>query len=231
MVSFCDIPLSQTKTHIEHYGYYGIGLSKSWGQEKGINHVLYTYQASPLALSLSQSLVWIYTKYPNIRKIDPRIPHEVLAKIASIFRAEKKGPRQGKQYQQIWDKLLRIQCFIKPYEGLLRRGDKLVENVRFYDEREWRFVPDLTGDLNKYLLYEEDYNNKTARDKANNEIQERSRISFEFTDVKYIIVHHNEEIPSMIKKIEELKGDRYSPDAIKVLNSKIITADQILTDF
>jgi hypothetical protein len=36
-----------------------------------------------------------------------------------------------------------ILVYLKPYEGVLYRGGSITkENVRFYDEHEWRYVPD-----------------------------------------------------------------------------------------
>jgi hypothetical protein len=231
MVSFCDIPLSQTKPHMRYYGYYAIGLSKSWGQKNGVNPVLYTYQGSPLAASLSQSLVWTYMRYLRQKEPDPSVPHELLARIASILRDPQKDTPSGNQYIKLWDNLLRIQCLVKPYEGPFFRANQLFEKVRFYDEREWRFVPELGEDLIKYLLYEDDYNKKIVRQRANREIQERSRISFESNDISYIIIDSNKEILPMIKEIENIKGDRYTQNQLKVLTSKIISAEQIAHDF
>lgn len=33
--------------------------------------------------------------------------------------------------------------YLKPYEGDFYRNGKKIKNVRFYNEREWRFVPEL----------------------------------------------------------------------------------------
>lgn len=41
MVCFCDIPLTHTLEHTDHYGKYGIGLSKDWANSKDINPVAY----------------------------------------------------------------------------------------------------------------------------------------------------------------------------------------------
>lgn len=232
MVSFCDIHLSQTILLMKFYGQYGIGLSKSWGQKYGVNPVLYTYQDSPLTSSLSRCFKWTHSGYSKMRQADLRdLPLQLWTIFTTDGRASSKKPARRNQYLELWDQLLRIQCFIKPYEGPLQRGGQSFPNVRFYDEREWRFVPELGEDLYKYILDEREYENIPTREKANTEIQTRSPISFEPVDIKYIIVSRDAEILLMIKEIEAIKGDRYTHDDIKVLHSKIITAEQIRADF
>lgn len=218
MVCFCDIPLSQTRSHMRHYGSYGIGMSKSWGMENGVSPILYTYQGSPLTANLHYCTGWAFKQYKDLESS----PYGSLTKM--VLKDE---------FLQHWQRLLRVVCFLKPYEGILQRPGRPSEKVRFYDEREWRFVPELEGDLLDYILFEDEYNNSTDRSKADQRI-EPTRISFEPDDVKYILVSHNDEILPMIELIEKIKGPRYEGNQgnpIKLLSSKIICADNIAEDF
>lgn len=57
MVSFCEIPLSQIKEHLDKYGSYGIGLTREWAVQNALNPVLYIEAKSHLALSLREAYV------------------------------------------------------------------------------------------------------------------------------------------------------------------------------
>jgi len=86
-------------------------MTKSWGQAQGISPVLYLYPEGSLSSRFSD-----FVERAK-RETDP----------------ERKGA---------WSAIfLDFACFVKPYEGNLWREGGELPNIRFYHEREWRFVP------------------------------------------------------------------------------------------
>ena len=134
MVSFCDIPLSEIKNHIDTYGSYGIGLSKIWAKKNGLNPVLYLEKQSNITRNLKAQLERIFELRKN-NKIDKILENE----------------------------FVNILSYCKNYERKLVRGKFDSESYRFYDEREWRYIAcedDLNGESRIILgkIYSENKN-------------------------------------------------------------------------
>lgn len=193
MVSFCDIPLSQVKQHIEFYGKYGIGLSNSWAIEYGLNPVLYIEAESRIADSLGNL-------YFQLKELQAE--------------SETKNT------------YLNIIRYLKPYEGEFVRRGNTYDDYRFYNEREWRYVP-LKG---KSVITKDFLSNKSFIDSENLKMK-KNKLSFEPDDIKYIIIENESEINEMIKKIRDLKGEKFSMSQVERLITRIITTEQILKDF
>ena len=124
--------------------------------------------------------------------------------------------------------------FIKPVKGIMLRGSKEIEKS-FYDEREWRFVPDfreiksLSANF-KFRLTEEQFMNGVIKASANQELEQKVNLSFEPNDIKYLIVAKEDEIIPTIEMIEVIKG-KYDKKTKALLSSRIISAKQIIDDF
>jgi hypothetical protein len=121
----------------------------------------------------------------------------------------------------------RLLLLLKPYLGRFWRANKWIENVRFYDEREWRFVAAQDGKTP--ALNKEPFMDSTTRDKANEAIA-AVRLPFTPSDIKYVIVSSETEVLPVIRDLERIKG-KYSLDEVKVLTSRVISAEQIREDF
>jgi hypothetical protein len=213
MVCFCDIPLSQARVHMQNYGKYGIGLSKEWGKRNNISPMLYAYENSAIIFGVRQML-----------------ERTVGFGLDNVFF----GPDLGVKNLDLIDKILgdiqRIACFIKPYEGKLWRNGKYTDKIRFYDEREWRFVPKLPEEILPHRLTKAEYSDPKQKNSANEKLRENSVLKFEPSDIKYIIVQKENEIIDIIKEIERIKR-KYDDDKKKLLCSRVISSEQILEDF
>ena len=198
MLSFCDIPLSESQKHFDAYGKYGIGLSKEWAIKRGINPVLYIDHNSLFAKSLLKLI-------EERRKADTNF-----TKLQS-------------------NQILQIKAYAKNYSGHLKRRSVDNPNYKFYDEREWRLVPN-SKEINnadfsiKLIDYEKD------KDKYNQKIAD-CRIKFEAKDISYIIVEKTSQIPELIKFLRDDYSDKCSAKELDLLFSKICSTEQILADY
>ena len=203
MTCFCDLPLSNTSRHLETYGDYGIGLTKEWGQKRGITPVLYIHQDSPLVECVKISVAAL--EQSLIRSMNGT-DDDVLNRIA--------------------DGLKSLIDFTKPYEGSFKRKEKIINNVRFYDEREWRYVP-----KDAPVLSEADLKDEKQLEEIHNEIWRNRTLEFSPDDVRYIIVKKDSEVLAMFDEIRDIKSPKYTDAEIRTLQTRIISAEQIRNDF
>lgn len=219
MVSFCDLPLSQIKKHLKFYGNYGIGLSKKWGEREGINPVFYCHSNAHILKDFRKILEFTREKMLPIKTTENK---EV--ELSTIVEENKNLVLKVELL-----KILASCCStLKPYKGKMYKKGEIVENVKFYDEREWRFVPE--SENLSILLTEEQFKDKVKTEGYNAELAEKNKLTFEPEDIRYIIVEKESEILSMVENIHRIKAI-YNEDTRTLLTTKIISAEQILEDF
>ncbi|MFA4828498.1 MAG: abortive infection system antitoxin AbiGi family protein [Thermodesulfovibrionales bacterium] len=228
MVSFCDIPLSQIKEHVKTYGSYGIGMTKKWANKAGLNPVLYLRGKSELNNK-------IQTVFVDGRKFNMALVERYQTELESMS----KNPSEGllsKEYLTKMTKeiisnmfsLFTLISYTKKYKGF---SEKRKKKICFYDEREWRYVPDhkKLSDIKCMFLSKEEFQDKHTLSEANSRI-ENTKLNIVMKDINYIIVKNDSEILTMIKELENIKKNKHTGKMIKKLTSRIITYQQIKND-
>lgn len=168
MVSFCDVPLSQSQK-IQSYGKYAIGFNKDWALTQSINPVFYFNKESI-----------VYKRYSRLKETFRR---EVsLGDESSVKLFDNPGysyilrhlfPELGfpefhilgePSKEALMNSTLNFYQNYKQFEGRLERGGGIVtENYKFYDERELRYIPDICkDDFENFppLIFEKDWGTK-----------------------------------------------------------------------
>ena len=199
MVCFCDIPLSNIAEHTQKYGNYAIGIKKTWAMEQGVSPILYVHDNTSFVVQVLKALNWSL----ELSEKDVEHLNERLAQVMSMF------------------------FMMKPYEDYQERDGKRMK-VRFYDEREWRYIPPIGGQQLNFLT-EEEYNDKNQREKINS-FNEQYGVNFNPDMINYIIVEREDEIVPLMHELYSIKGN-FSYNSVELLSSRIISMDRIREDF
>ena len=193
MVSLCDLPFSELNDYIKKYGGYLIGMKRTWGKSNGLAPVWYCDSESTI-------LNAIIDRYNQI---------EVNIK-------------NGKNFTISREIFLYTLSHIKNYEGQLIAHD--FNKYRFYDEREFRSVPrykelkKLHPTIQPYLS-EKDYQDYKRKHK--NTLIKTLKLSFEWEDIRYIVVKRKQDIKTISELLQNLAPD---------IHPQIFTTQQILED-
>jgi len=164
MVSFCDIPLSDYKKHFlknskrsdDNLGYYG---------DYGIG---------------------LSGRWSEINGLNPVMYIDKNSHLSTSLRHSAENLLKNETLLENLNTNL-YTFYTKNVKGQLKRvGKSNIEGYRFYDEREWRYVPskaELRGvprvlNNSKYLSEKDLYNSKISR----------NRLKFSIEDITYIII-------------------------------------------
>lgn len=204
MTCFCDIHLNKLIPHMNFYGYYGIGLNKEWGVRKGIQPIHYINAASYLRKDFS----------------------EVFSYALSLNEKENK-----EIFNKHNDYLLTDLLYMKPLNGMMLRDGKY-ELRNFHDEKEWRYVPNLskvTTDL-PLLIPQEQLNPKAYSTYTAGLRQCREFwLHLEYENIKYIIVKSTKDRDEIITFIMEMLEAK-NIDKLTLV-SKVIVFDELKEDW
>ncbi|EGX8054714.1 hypothetical protein Q6W56_004526 [Salmonella enterica] len=207
MVSFCDIRLSQLNEHITKYGKYGIALNKKWAISKGLNPVSYISKDCSMFDRLDNRL----------RELRDFMKH--LKSEGSL--------EEYKIALEQYNDFINTMRYMKNYEGdLVRTKKPLIENYRFANEHEWRYIPDIDSDIIPIRKVIPNTNWKTE---ANNSISKEavSQLNFSLDDVKYIFIKDEIMSHKIVKKLQSIFDEK----KFALIMPKLLITTQVFDDF
>ncbi|MNC43955.1 hypothetical protein D3C75_928440 [compost metagenome] len=112
---------------------------------------------------------------------------------------------------------------------MLERNGETAKKYRFSDEREWRYVPDIDHTCKMYYN-KYDFAEPGAKEEAAKSVADL-RLKFEPDDIKYIIIKDESEITEFVNHLRASKGANFSMHTVEKLTTRILTSEQIKTDF
>jgi len=125
-----------------------------------------------------------------------------------------------------------LTAYTKPYVGPSWRNGSVRPRVRFYDEREWRYIPVMRG-IEPLFLHRKDYDNTSKRNKLHERFKKQNALPTPPDVIDYLIVPYDKNennILELYDYIMRLYTRRYSRKDAMLVTTAIMTDDRIKKD-
>ena len=232
MASFCDIPITLLDEHNSRYGNYGVALTKEWAIRKGLTPIMYIANDDVLRSvyyhhERNQKVIDWYNRI-DVKK---RLAEDTVLK---GFPLEDYVKMLSAKQEHAFN--THIIGYLKQYEGKYQK-----KSINNYAENEWRYiVPDEDGtnwfwSKDAYMKWRFPNNNMNAKKPAPSKELRQYTLTFENTDISYVLIRNEEfkkKVIEYIKGLTSIGGNVITNERQKDdLISKIITLEQVKRDF
>ncbi len=214
MISFCDIPLKTYYNLGAIYGKFGIAMTKSWGVKQKLNPVLYIDKNSRLLENFLEALKGSLTTV--------NIASQILNN-----NQNQQGAIITKNLIKSAEYLTYSLYYTKHYQDNLPKLDN--KEYRFYDEREWRYIPEFQCAVCQLKKIEEEYLAWRGQSK-NKPLLEEVQLQFDYIDIEHIVVEKKEDIHEIIELIKTIDKGKLNGYLRELLYAKIICFENIEKD-
>jgi hypothetical protein len=188
--------------HILEYGNYGLGMSREWALQHGLNPVFYYHDKSACFEAFNEMMKHIHNDVDGARQNELQVASIEAARLNSRYLFQ----------------------YYKPYHG---HDFKIDTKKWFYDEREWRYVPKT---IENQDLLRDDRIDFTLQLRATlNRSLEQYALKFTPNDITHVIIEKESERFEFLESLSRIKMAFPYRD-VEVLKSKIISVEQIAND-
>ncbi|MBX3103066.1 MAG: hypothetical protein KF690_11195 [Bacteroidetes bacterium] len=213
MVCFCDIPLSSIKNHLHTYGGYAIGLRREW-RDKHLNPILYLnpkHEMKDILAPQANELINRIKSEEEVATLDNPSAFSLVEYIKVIH------PRHTKSITSKLD------------------SSKFTIDYEIYEEREWRYVPNVEervkNSLSPIISFNKTMRMKTIK-KYNSQLHsiETSSLSFNVEDISMIIVKTDDDVARISQILTSKFQQSFTGASFSALLSRITSLQTLLND-
>lgn len=219
MVSFCNIPLRDVDLYMR-YGKYGIGMSLEWALRNSISPVIYIHENTPFK-ELHTNL--LKASFFNLTRV----------KIPNLLKAKAENRDDNTDYDLYYrniDEIMNISIptlqFFKNWKTTYK-GQELTT----YQEREWRFVPELEQGTRILTKNQPGYESFMKNLGSKPHLRNLS-LSIDFIqDLRYVITKDEKQSERVRKTLIGKFGDKNVYNAVVSGKLMIMNDETIFHDF